>query len=300
MRLFPLLTAALLTLGLTACLGSAAITDGLVGYWNYNGDLNDSSATGANGTYNSSDADGPQYVASYDASLVTSISLDSAQTEYVTTSNASVLNFGSSIDFSMAMWIKAVSDGGQSYVAIAGKKGSRGTNRAGYHMTIADDVQGGVAIFQMSNGSEVAGTYVSVTGTKDLYDDAWHHLAVTVDRSGNAQLYYDGSPDGVAVDVSGVGDIDNTFAFNMGVIGFANSQYYNGDLDEVGVWNRLLTTDEITALAAGGPIPEPTTLVLLGPRRADGPAAPSGIETRPTRGLPSLRRPRHQTQGDIA
>jgi hypothetical protein len=73
---------------------------------------------------------------------------------------------------------------------------------------------------------------------------------VTVDRDGNAQIYINGVANGAAANVSSVGNIDDLSAnFVVGSIGYKNSQYFNGILDDIRVYNRLLTAQEITDLA---------------------------------------------------
>ena len=64
-------------------------------------------------------------------------------------------------------------------------------------------------------------------------DGTWHHVGVTYDRDGNAQLYFDGVADGAAVDISGV-----NLTMNSGndlLIGIRNGDTddFTGEVDDV-------------------------------------------------------------------
>jgi predicted heme/steroid binding protein len=86
----------------------------------------------------------------------------------------------------------------------------------------------------------------------------WHHFAVTFDGvSGQSAIYYDGEK----VDVSfttpaGVGTAD-TDGFHIGTYRGGSGRFFEGLIDEVGIWNRVLRADEIVYLAEGNAIPEP-------------------------------------------
>ena len=72
--------------------------------------------------------------------------------------------------------------------------------------------------------------------------DRWHHL-VGVGDSDSARLYIDGSL--VATSTGGVSNI-NVPGANFR-IGYENTRpsYFNGTIDEVRIYNRALTADEI-------------------------------------------------------
>jgi hypothetical protein len=79
----------------------------------------------------------------------------------------------------------------------------------------------------------------------------WTHIAVTVDRSGNATMYINGVAQTDLEDVSGdvavVGD--NNTPFNIGNIGNnAIARFFNGSIDDAYIWLKVLTQDEITEL----------------------------------------------------
>ena len=107
----------------------------------------------------------------------------------------------------------------------------------------------------------------------DLHDDAWHHVAETMVRTGGTTettLYVDGAI---------LGGADNPdskshpggyplvhFTLGMNAEGSTN-QDLNGLLDEFAIWDRTLTAAEITqihtnGLLGQGIIPEPSSMLL--------------------------------------
>ncbi len=83
----------------------------------------------------------------------------------------------------------------------------------------------------------------------------WHHVVVTFDGVSGQSAIYD---DGEKVDVSfttpaGVGTAD-TGGFHIGTYREGSDRFFEGLIDEVGIWNRVLREDEIAYLAEGNPI----------------------------------------------
>ncbi len=90
------------------------------------------------------------------------------------------------------------------------------------------------------------------------FEHEWHHAAVTFDSAaGVASIYFDG----VKVDVpyvlpQGVGTAA-TAGFNIGTYRSANDRFFEGLIDDVAVWSRVLSESEIAWLAEGNVVPPP-------------------------------------------
>lgn len=87
-----------------------------------------------------------------------------------------------------------------------------------------------------------------LAGTTTINDGNWHHIVFTNDPAGNAVLYVD-----AASEASEAGA--NLSAYDMAEIarlGYSSAQYFNGTIDEVGIWNRALTAAEVTELYNAG------------------------------------------------
>jgi len=99
---------------------------------------------------------------------------------------------------------------------------------------------------------EVNGGYV--VGSTDVLDDQWHHVAMTWANDGtpnvlDTKLYVDGVLEAQSDFVSRV---INTASGNDVLIGTnAQSQYFDGNIDDVRIYNRALTAAEILELGRG-------------------------------------------------
>lgn len=84
---------------------------------------------------------------------------------------------------------------------------------------------------------------------------AWHHLATVYDAiAGEVRVYVDGVRVAVPFPIErGVGTAPTT-GFHLGSYRAGDNRFFEGNLDEVGVWTRLLAEAEIAYLAEGNPI----------------------------------------------
>ena len=96
-----------------------------------------------------------------------------------------------------------------------------------------------------------------------LPDDEWTHLDyVYQNDGGNAatDFYVNGVLLGTTTTGSGFGINDTTNDYVIGALGFSgHTQFWQGSIDELRVYDTPLTADQIGAL-----VPEPTSIVLFG------------------------------------
>ncbi len=84
-----------------------------------------------------------------------------------------------------------------------------------------------------------------------IVDDNWHFVVGVVDRAVGAKIYIDGKLDSSqALDTSAY-DLSNSRNPTMGVNDVDASEHFNGDIDEVRVYNRALPASEIQQLYQG-------------------------------------------------
>ena len=91
---------------------------------------------------------------------------------------------------------------------------------------------------------------VTVSGGSGLADGNWHHLAVSVPESGNSggvKLYVDGSA------TSGTGTTTiNTSSANDLKIGTDGTTYFNGQLDDIRLYEAELNSTMVAKVYGGG------------------------------------------------
>ena len=180
-------------------------------------------------------------------------------------------------------------DGNGDYVEVGGVGISRTAPRtiAGWARASTTSIASWTAVFGFAPGGSTDGTYFDIevddAGNYAVHiygwdavispvDTEWHHLAATYNGTGGS-WYLDGrlvdSLDGA------IGTIDQ---FRIGAR-VGSSNFFPGIVDDVRVYNRSLTPDEIKKLAAGPrayePYPEDGTIykdttVTLGWRGGDG------------------------------
>ena len=95
-------------------------------------------------------------------------------------------------------------------------------------------------------------------GTTAVSDGNWHSFVATKDGT-SYSLYLDGSTTPVSTHTSASGTFDDKFKLGGNSFGPA---WYNGNMDNIGVWNRVLTSNEIIDWHNGGTGITPTLPVL--------------------------------------
>jgi hypothetical protein len=234
-----LLLTAVATIGLAAATIAQTVpnylpTNGLVGWYPFNGNANDESGLGTNGVINSAllsnDRFGNNNEAFYFNGTTSNIDLG------INPSINSILN-----DFSLSYWIKSEVNGGTIFAnyssqggsswRIAAKINSNGTIGTGYLIN---------PNWQSTNSSPYTITL-----------NQWFHYTFT--RSGGSTNIY---INGILISNNSLStaQLNNpTFPAATTKIGFnfpssGGSDYFKGILDDIGIWNRALTQEEITAL----------------------------------------------------
>ena len=93
---------------------------------------------------------------------------------------------------------------------------------------------------------------------EDLTLDEWHHMVAVsdadVDEFGT-RMYVDGE---VYTEFAGAPDLgENDLYVMIGGNPDTGNRTWNGDIDDIGIWDRVLSADEVAALFSGGPLGEP-------------------------------------------
>ena len=229
---FLLLTVAA-TLGFAAAtmaqnVPSYVPTNGLVGWWPFNGNANDESGNGNNGIVNG-------------ASL-TADRFGNANKAYATASGyISVLGttMPTNSPISISFWFNCNSDFGIGEIICLGNPSSTTWGCVGGNN------------YFTTNYGRGCGSTGSSPLTIPLNYGTWHHVVyVSSGLNTNSNIYYDGVLVGNATNANSNNNCSNAMLY-FGVDIYSSLENYDGKLDDIGIWNRVLTQQEITALYNG-------------------------------------------------
>jgi hypothetical protein len=252
MKKKSLLLTAVATLGLTAAtmaqnVPSYVPTNGLVGWWPFNGNANDESGNGNNGAVNGSsltiDRFGNQNKAYNFNGSSNYIDVGTLPTlgnnPSALTQNAWVLAATDQSNYCKMPLISKRHSGNNSWATLgAGGNGTIGVpwNNQAYFFVNGPNYSAGITNALYSN---------NVTN-----DGQWHMLTGTKNGS-TYKLYFDGILQDSIIDNYSVGSNDNMIFGHESIWGFSCEQWYAGKLDDIGIWSRALTQQEVTTLYNG-------------------------------------------------
>ncbi|MGZ8222648.1 MAG: Ig-like domain-containing protein, partial [Methylobacter sp.] len=146
--------------------------------------------------------------------------------------NAGKIDFGMG-DFTVAHWVKV--NGFKNYAGIFNNRSSASGN-IGFQ-TRTDGTSTFTALIDFGAASKNLAVTKAVIGT-------WYHIAVSVDRAGLMKLYVNGAIAG-QVDISAFSTINMTNADNVRLGRSQSSDYFNGAIDDLRVYNSVLSAAEI-------------------------------------------------------
>jgi len=91
------------------------------------------------------------------------------------------------------------------------------------------------------------------TGSSNTFESGqWHHIVMVVDSSGNGKLYINGEQESTWS--SGTNTSVNKFSIGQEYDGTGStaSDFFDGKIDEVAIWNVVLSAADVTALYNSG------------------------------------------------
>lgn len=186
--------------------------------------------------------------------------------DYLTLGSPADLNFGTTTDFSIAFWAKVVAWSGDP--SFIGNKDWNSGGNQGY--VIASDGDGRL----QWNLAGAPGGRKDYDGPADTFaGEAWRHVVVTFKRNGPASTYVDGTLRDARPLTADQNNVDTpaTFATNLGQDGTGNygSRFSDVTFDDLGIWRRVLTPQEVAAIFAAGQAGQDlSTVVVSGPADA--------------------------------
>ena len=241
----------------TTSVFAAVTTDGLVAYYAFNGNANDQSGNGYDGTVYGATLISDRFGAPGSAYSFDGID-DYISVDYTAAFQLPVIT--------ISAWILPTTDltAATSPSGIVGRGEDLVTDEAAFNLLVANPAApwaNGVAVLYEDDGGndETFGT--------DVYPETgkWTHLVASRDATGLLSIYSDGSLIGQWAST----DQPSSDSFQDLLIGAywhvptpstaVITNFFTGGIDDVMIYNRALTPDEITGLSV---IPAPGALVL--------------------------------------
>jgi hypothetical protein len=217
--------------GYTQTVPSYVPTSGLVGWWPFNGNAADESGNGNNGTVN-----GATLTADRFGNQNAAYSFDGVN-DFI---GASAISFPlSASDRSINFWVSDQSTTNTCNIPV--RYGSHSPSN-GFWVNVNYNCNA-----NYPNGAIIADFYnVFLVSNNVIPLNQWKMVTITI-NSQTCSIYIDGQldnsgPIGINTTLS-----DTSFYIGADLISTPN-YYYNGLIDDIGIWNRALTQQEITAL----------------------------------------------------
>jgi hypothetical protein len=199
-------------------------TDGLVAHYAFENDTTDSSGNGLDGTIIG------------DATFVEGVvgmALDLNGDDYVDCGGIAEFSFADTMTISTWVNIRSRT---VAWMAIAAK----GENA--WRLAVNNDTTG--IHYAFSGGTR--GWQAANTATQLAFDE-WYHVAATYDTTVGATVYINGVPDASNPDVGGIDT--NQFPLLIGENPEATGRLFDGMLDELMIYNKALSEEEVLFLA---------------------------------------------------
>jgi hypothetical protein len=224
----------------TSTTTSSSLTNNLAGYWK----LDESSGNASDATSNGFTLTNNNSVSFSTGKINNGAVFASASNKNFSRSSASGLVPSSTL--TVSAWVYLASNNGETIVS----KGNLGTYGGPYAFAI--NVTNGLS-FYSSNGSSAG--WAGVNWTPSL--NTWYHVAVTF-NAGSVTFYVNGVQQGTTqsavVSSLNQSDTNSFFAGAYSTSGgtTANAAFFDGKMDEVGIWYRVLSGSEISPLYNSG------------------------------------------------
>jgi hypothetical protein len=157
-------------------------------------------------------------------------------------------DFGTN-DFSISLWFYLTSQPGDGALyAAAGKY--QGASPQWYVAVTGSATTAHYPRVYTNFSGSAANAY----GTTDCQINTWYHFVATFNRDGYVNIYINGTQQGTPLDISAYSAVDMNNAENFLIGGriLSDSWSFDGRIDEVGIWYRVLTQTDINFLYNSG------------------------------------------------
>jgi len=217
-------------------------TNGLVGWWSLNGNANDASVNGNNGTVIGANQTSDRFGnsnAAYDFNGIN---------QYIVIPDNNSLSF-TNATYTLGYWVNIRTPILEAGPTIC-KYGTTFDFEYGNFIYNNHPIRNNSIRFENYNLNGTCGINENELTNSVPYRNNWHHLVSVHNGYNGASLYVDGilfSSNTTSNTSCTMGNGSGNLYFGFGG-GWNQQFYFNGKLDDIGIWNRALTQQEITNL----------------------------------------------------
>jgi hypothetical protein len=225
----------LLMISALGILAAQPPTSGLIGYWNFNENsgaaLADQSSSSVNGTVS-----GATWTTGVNGSA---LSFDGTN-DYVTLGSSSALNAQSTMTISVWVYLTSYPTNGQ-FSAIVNRVNSYALQL--YPITYGNPATAYELRFYGGQGF----TMYASAGLNPLSLNTWNNIVVTY-SDGAVTIYINGMSAGAGIAPTQSTTTETRIGNQQDANGWGESNFWNGKIDQLRFYNRVLTTNEVTSL----------------------------------------------------
>ncbi len=216
-------------LGTNLSLGPFTRDNGLVGYWSFDEGTGTTAYDYSGNSNTGTLTNGPTWQTSANCKKGGCLSFDGVD-DYVGAPSTSALNFTANGTFSISVWVKP------NTLASAWRRGiivQENYLNSGYRFGFSN---GGQPLFWTGQ----SGGTLELNSSQNLIINEWNHLTVAYNNQ-QAFIYVNGLQ---------AGNASGTYAagLNPTRLGYLVSEYFSGIFDDIRIYNRALSADEISAI----------------------------------------------------
>jgi hypothetical protein len=236
MKKIILLASLAFSINANAQVPSYVPTNGLVGFWPFNGNANDESGNNNNGTVN-----GATLTADRFGNANKAYNFDGVN-DYINFNSNSTFNLVN--DITISCWSQSLNSSSNQVQLVW--FGDAQSAKDPYSIAISSS-----NLFYFRKDVSTGSTIRQVNSTTSLNTNYFHIIGTYNVSANKMKIYINGLlQDSINVDFSINYATQNMF-LNFASADNGATQFFKGNLDDIGIWNRALTQQEITDLYNG-------------------------------------------------
>jgi hypothetical protein len=223
----------------------ASLKNGLVAYYPFNGNANDESGNGNNGTVNGATLTTDRFGSTNKAYLFDGVN------DFVQVSSSQFLNMSSGQDFTVTFFVDIKNISSKPIEGLVSKmfptSGSLGANN-GWQIGLTN-----TTVRVQSRAGSSSNAFNNTACASDIIDNVSgsnnYHFAFAFDRKNGELRFFKNSLPVSSLFCSELnGNFSNNYPLLIGV-DREKAYHFNGVIDEIRIYNRVLSQEEITYLA---------------------------------------------------